>query len=56
MVVGGQLLVQDLSEFTGQSVQGKRFLDEMYALVKDTMVRDDVRCVTGHKQPLDVGM
>ena len=49
------LLVQHLPHLADQGIDGEGFLKEVNVAFENTLVHDDVTCVTGHEKNLDIG-
>ena len=44
---------EHLTDFRGQLLQGKGFLDEIDTLVQYTLMRNDIGCISGHVEAFD---
>ena len=50
----GFLVHQYVPDFSGKILHGKRLLDEVYSLIQQSMMSNNIGRVAGHKQALDV--
>lgn len=48
------VLIKNLSDFGGQVLFGKGFLDKVYPLVEHAVMSDDIGGIAGHEQPFEV--